>query len=188
MYGFELINKWKHLTTLELFPDHPNDRDGSRCFRLNSWQIRSEINFSIDIIWSYWVWYTMIYAYFTVIHTIPCALSSHIIIELLHILSRAFIPFWSRGVGERGTTGKMSTNKWKVWARFNIMILIMIMIISLIQNNHTGPDILLKKTIQDVLNATLRFWFNLSNTPHTFCIDIERKKRKQEGRVIFFAI
>ena len=120
MYSFELIKKWKHLTTLELFPDHPNDRDGSRCFRLNSWQIRSEINFSIDIIWSYWVWYTMIYAYFTVIHTIPCALSSHIIIELLHILSRAFIPFWSRGVGERGTTGKMSTNKWKVWARFKL--------------------------------------------------------------------
>ena len=123
----------------------------------------------------YWVWYTMIH----IIHVY----SLHVF-WLCHILSWAFIPFWSRGVGKRGTTGKMSTNKWKVWARFNIMILI----IPLIQYNFTGPDVLLKKTIQDVLNATLRFWFNFSNTPHKFCIDIERKKQKQEGRVIFFAI
>ena len=122
----------------------------------------------------YWVWYTMIH----IIHV-----HSLHVFWLCHILSWAFTLFWSWGVGKRGTIGKMSTNKWRVWARFNIMILIMI-----IQDNHTGPDILLKKTIQDVLNATLRFWFNFSNTPHKFCIDIERKKQKQEGRVIFFAI
>ena len=69
MYSFELIKKWKHLTTLELFPDHPNDRDGSRCFRLNSWQIRSKINFSGDIIWSHCVWYTMIMIHAWYTHT-----------------------------------------------------------------------------------------------------------------------
>ena len=111
----------------------------------------------------------------------------HILLLSYYILPRAFIPFWSRAVGKRGTTGKMSTNKWKVWVRFNIVITIMIlnmtMIILLIQDNHTGPDILLKKTIQDVLNATFRFWFYLSNKYHTFCIDIERKKQghKREG-------
>ena len=196
MYGFELINKWKHLTTLELCPDHSDDRDGSCCFRLNSWQIRSKINFSGDIIWSYWVWYTMIMKYAWYIRILRsdtphsmCIIFTYYYWVVTYILSRAFIPFWSRGVGERGTTGKMSTNKWKVWARFKLMmIMIMIMIIPLIQNNHTGPDILLKKTIQDVLNATLRFWFNLSNTPHTFCIDIERKEREKKGRVIFSAI
>ena len=115
----------------------------------------------------YWFWYTMIH----IIHV-----HSLHVFWLCHILSWVLIPFWSWGVGKRGTTGKVSTNKWKVWARFKIwlidwliliMILIMIMIIPLIQNNHTGPDILLKKTIQDVLNATLRFWFRLSNTSYT---------------------
>ena len=126
----------------------------------------------------YWFWYTMIH----IIHV-----HSLHVFWLCHILSWAFIPFWSWGVGKRGTTGKMSTNKWKVWVRFNIVITIMIlnmtMIILLIQDNHTGPDILLKETIQDVLNATFRFWFYLSNKYHTFCIDIERKKQghKREG-------
>ena len=96
-------------------------------------------------------------------HHSMCIIFKYCDWAIFYILSWAFIPFWSWGVGKRGTTGKMSTNKWKVWARFNIMILI----IPLIQYNFTGPDVLLKKTIQDVLNATLRFWFNLSNTSYT---------------------
>ena len=143
--------------------------------------VTSSDHIAFDIPWS---WYMHdIRILHTDTHHSMCIIFKYCDWAIFYILSWAFIPFWSWGVGKRGTIGKMSTNKWKVWARFNIMILIMI-----IQDNHTGPDILLKKTIQDVLNATLRFWFNFSNTPHKFCIDIERKKQKQEGRVIFFAI
>ena len=118
-------------------------------------------------------------------HHSMCIIFKYCDWAIFYILFWAFIPFWSWGVGKRGKTGKMPTNKWKVWARFKLMmIMIMIMII---QDHHTGPDILLKKTIQDVLNATLRFWFNLSNTSHKFCINIERKKKRYKREGFSFA-
>ena len=124
-------------------------------------------------------WYTPFHVHYLHILLLSCYIS---------FLERSFL-FEAEELAkeERLARCQPTNEKFEPGSSF-MMIMIMIIIIPLIQNNHTGPDILLKKTIQDVLNATLRFWFNFSNTPHKFCIDIERKKQKQEGRVIFFAI